>query len=372
MNPAPANPPSSVLTLHARAEADLRHLLPRVGPVLAAMLIVYTAWDFLLDPAHVLQSGMTRVAFAALAAIAFWPAVPNCSAHQRAAWAHWMLSSGVILASAQLDGGLVQGVGGIVIGLFLVPFIANGSAHFAKIVSPPALLFVACSALACTLPELLRGILLYASALAVAFVQMHIAAALRRHALAVESRLVQEASHDPLTGIHNRAWLSQAAALAFSSSRRYRTELAFAMLDIDHFKRVNDTYGHQTGDEVLKAVARTIQGALRETDHAGRFGGEEFFCIFPQTSDASARLCAERIRQAIAALEVPAQDGTVRVTISIGLARMQDAHATWEEVLKQADEALYAAKQSGRNCVRVAGDRDGTEPVAFREDSALV
>jgi len=372
MNPAPVNPPSSVLTLHARAEGDLRHLLPRVGPALAAILIVYTVWDFLLDPAHVLQSALTRAAFAALAALAFWPVVPNCSAHLRAAWAHWMLSSGVILASAQLDGGLVQGVGGIVLGLFLVPFIANGSAHFAKVVAPPALLFVACSVLACSLPELLRGILLYASALAVAFVQMHIAVALRRHALAVESRLVREASHDPLTGIHNRAWLSQAAAQAFSSARRYRTELVFAMLDIDHFKRVNDSYGHQAGDEVLKAVARTIQGTLRETDHAGRFGGEEFCCIFPQASDASARLCAERIRQAIAALEVRAEGGTVRVTISIGLARMQDTHATWEEVLKQADEALYAAKQSGRNCVRIAGERTGTKPAAFREDSTLV
>lgn len=371
MESFPANCPSSAQALHARAEADLSHLLPRVGPVLAAMLIVYTVWDLLLDPAHALQSGLARTLFAALAAFAFWPVFPNWSAHMRAAWAHWMLSSGVILASAQLDGGLVQGVGGIVIGLFLVPFIANGSAHFARVVAPPALLFAVCSAVSSSLPELLRGILLYGSAVAVAFVQMHIAVALRRHALSIETRLVWDATHDPLTGIHNRAWLTQEAAQAFSTARRYRTELVFAMLDIDHFKRVNDTYGHQTGDEVLKAVARTTQHVLRETDHVGRLGGEEFFCILPLATAGAALQCAERIRQAIAALDVPAREGAVRITISIGLARIQDGHATWEDLLKQADEALYAAKASGRNCIRTAWDRACPEPAPQGDYSTL-
>ncbi|WP_161783180.1 diguanylate cyclase [Massilia sp. BSC265] len=341
----------STLPLQQRAEADLTHFLPRLGPVLAILLVVYSVWDLSLDPAHALQSGTTRVVFAGLAAFAFWPIIPNWSAHHRAAWAHWMLSGGVILASAQLDGGLVHGIGGIIIGLFLVPFIANGTANFVLVITPPALLFLLCMAMRCTLPEFVRGALLYGSAAAVAFVQMRIALLLRHQAMSVEAKLIWDATHDPLTNLHNRAWLMQEAARAFSTARRYRTNLAFAMLDIDHFKRVNDTYGHQTGDQVLKAVAQAVQDSLRETDRCGRLGGEEFFCIFPHASQEAAWQCAERIRQAVAAAEVAEGDATVQVTISIGLAHMSDVHLGWEDLLKRADEALYKAKAAGRNCI---------------------
>lgn len=148
-----------VWPVQERAEADLAHFLPRLGPVLAFLLVAYSAWDVSLDPAHAIHSGITRTVFAGLAAFAFWPIIPHWSAHHRAAWAHWMLSSGVILASAQLDGGLVHGIGGIIIGLFLVPFIANGTANFVLVIAPPALLFVLCSATQCTLPEFVRGAL---------------------------------------------------------------------------------------------------------------------------------------------------------------------------------------------------------------------
>ncbi|MFC3458982.1 hypothetical protein [Massilia haematophila] len=134
-----------------------------------------------------------------------------------------MFSSGVILATAQLDGGLVEGVGGIVIGLFLIPFIANGSGRFAMVIAPPGVLFILCSVVQCTLPELARGLLLHGSAIAVAFMQMRISVAIRSHALSVETKLLQDATYDPLTGIHNRSWLAQQAAQAFSAVRRYRT-----------------------------------------------------------------------------------------------------------------------------------------------------
>ena len=343
-----------VWPVQERAEADLAHFLPRLGPVLAFLLVAYSAWDVSLDPAHAIHSGITRTVFAGLAAFAFWPIIPHWSAHHRAAWAHWMLSSGVILASAQLDGGLVHGIGGIIIGLFLVPFIANGTANFVLVIAPPALLFLLCSATQCTLPEFVGGALLYGSAVAVAFIQMRIALLLRHKTVSIEEKLIWDATHDPLTQLHNRAWLMQEAAQAFSTARRYGTNLVFAMLDIDHFKRVNDTYGHQTGDQVLKAVARAVQGALRETDRFGRLGGEEFFCIFPHASQDAAWQCAERIRQAVAAAEAPAGNATVQVTISIGLAHMADEHADWEDLLKRADEALYKAKEAGRNCIQAS------------------
>jgi diguanylate cyclase (GGDEF)-like protein len=348
------NDQPSLQALQARAEADLSKLLPHVGPLLAVLLVVYLVWDLLLDSEHAVQSGLTRAVFAVLAALAFWPTALNWSARFRAAWAHWMLSSGVILASAQLNGGLVQGVGGIIIGLFLVPFIANGTRNFVMVIVPPALLFTVCSILQCTVPEFLRGVLLYGSAITVGFVQMHIAVAIRRHALSIETKLIWDATHDPLTEIHNRAWLTLEAEQAFSMARRYRSDLVFAMLDIDHFKRVNDTYGHQVGDQVLKAVARTVQSVLRQTDGFGRLGGEEFLCILHHTSRDTALQCAERIREAVSAIEVPAENEVVRVTISIGLAQMMDPHAGWEDMLKKADEALYDAKRSGRNCVTLS------------------
>jgi diguanylate cyclase (GGDEF)-like protein len=263
-----------------------------------------------------------------------------------------MLSSGVILATAQLDGGLAQGVGGIIVGLFLVPFIADGGRNFVLVVLPPALLFALSCGLRASVPELLRGLLLYGSGIAVAYVQMRMALSMRAHALKVEARLVADATHDALTGCHNRAWLSQAAARAFGAARRYRTEVVFAMLDIDHFKRVNDCWGHGAGDEVLKAVARACQGELRETDHFGRLGGEEFFCIFPNTGRAAALQCAERIRLAVAATQVPVDGNVISVTISIGLSGMTASHAGWENMLAEADQALYAAKSAGRNCIR--------------------
>jgi diguanylate cyclase (GGDEF)-like protein len=236
--------------------------------------------------------------------------------------------------------------------LFLVPFIANGTATFVLVITPPALLFLLCIAMLGTLADFIRGALLYGSAVTVAFVQMRIALLLRHQAMSVEAKLTWDATHDPLTNLHNRACLMQEAAQAFSTARRYRTDLVFAMLDIDHFKRVNDTYGHQTGDKVLKTVAQVVQRELRETDRLGRFGGEEFFCIFPHASQEAAWQCAERIRQAVAAAEVREGEAGVQVTISIGLARMADAHASWEDLLKSADEALYQAKAGGRNCIK--------------------
>lgn len=341
--------------MHARAEKELKYLLPRIGPALGLLLVVYAMWDWLLDPVHAMQSGLTRVAFAGLAALAFWETPLPWSAPARARWIHWMLSAGIVLSAAQLDDGLGQGIAGVVVGLFVVPFIASGGANFISIVAPPALLYALCSLSIGTAAESLRGLLLYGAGIAVAYLQTRIALAWRIRTFAVEEKLRAEATHDALTGCYNRAWLTREAARLFGIARRYDTGLVLAMLDIDFFKRVNDTYGHQAGDEVLKAVARACSGALRESDVFGRFGGEEFFCIFPNTSYDAAHHCAERIRQAVEDMSVQVHGVTVQVTISIGLAAIGSAHATWEALQKEADEALYLAKQDGRNCVRPVG-----------------
>jgi diguanylate cyclase (GGDEF)-like protein len=126
------------------------------------------------------------------------------------------------------------------------------------------------------------------------------------------------------------------------------------MLDIDHFKRINDTFGHPVGDEAIKAMATTCAEAIRTIDHLGRLGGEEFAVILPDTDLAAALLVAERIRAAVAAIAIPAETANVIFTTSIGVAEQTPSDSSVESLLSRADAALYAAKNGGRNKV-VAG-----------------
>ena len=144
-----------------------------------------------------------------------------------------------------------------------------------------------------------------------------------------------------------------------------RTPLAVAIADIDHFKAVNDTYGHLAGDAVLAAVSAAMQDLLRDCDLCGRFGGEEFALLLPRTTAAQALEIIERIRQGISQLAIP-RDGTaaIRVTISIGVAVPSQARRTLDDLLAAADHALYQAKRSGRD--RVVIHTDTQVPQASR------
>jgi diguanylate cyclase len=120
-------------------------------------------------------------------------------------------------------------------------------------------------------------------------------------------------------------------------------------MDIDHFKKVNDTYGHETGDEVLRQLARTLEATLRETDFVARFGGEEFLIILPDTSPDGALIIAEKIRSAVSEQAFPV---VKKVTVSIGMTMALGEDKNEEEAVHRADTALYQAKESGRNTVR--------------------
>jgi diguanylate cyclase (GGDEF)-like protein/PAS domain S-box-containing protein len=163
---------------------------------------------------------------------------------------------------------------------------------------------------------------------------------------------VQElATTDSLTSIFNRRHFFALARGEVERSRRYQYPLSLIMFDIDHFKQVNDTYGHATGDMILQMIARRCRQHLRETDIFGRYGGEEFVVLLPLTDLANARLVAERLRQEAAKVGKDAKvDG---VTISLGVAAMDQHCKDPETLLDQADKALYAAKDSGRNRVEV-------------------
>ena len=160
------------------------------------------------------------------------------------------------------------------------------------------------------------------------------------------------ATTDSLTGVYNRRTFKELAEPLLSRARRTRTPVSLLLLDLDHFKRVNDTHGHLAGDEVLAGFARLARLCLRKEDLLARFGGEEFVVLLPGTSEAAAVALAERIREEIADTPMHTGASDVSVTVSVGLAgESGERLPTLEALLARADEALYAAKAQGRNCV---------------------
>jgi len=163
---------------------------------------------------------------------------------------------------------------------------------------------------------------------------------------------------DALTSLNNRRYFEERLTEEFARSTRYRSPLSLVMMDIDHFKRLNDNYGHPFGDEVLRKVARTVRGRLREVDFVARYGGEEIIALLPETGPNDAMGACERVREAIASIQLEhrALDGTIKpvqVTASLGVASVPaKSLPTMEELLRAADTCLYEAKGAGRNCVR--------------------
>ena len=163
--------------------------------------------------------------------------------------------------------------------------------------------------------------------------------------------LLQQATHDALTGLFNRRHVEDVLRKEVERAERHARPLAVAILDADLFKRINDTHGHQTGDEVLRAISARCRSSLRANDVLGRYGGEEFVVVFPETRLDEAGAVAERLRAAVAEHPIEVGGDALGVTVSIGLA----AHAPgqgMDKLLQRADAALYTAKQDGRNLVR--------------------
>ncbi len=171
---------------------------------------------------------------------------------------------------------------------------------------------------------------------------------------ALEKVLRKLADHDPLTGLLNRRSFVARVNHEINRLHRYKNDLSYMIIDIDHFKRINDTYGHLTGDMVLKAFSKKISGILRESDFIGRIGGEEFAIALPDTSMDSAKKMAERIRKEIAGHTIQYKTKSISVTVSIGLSKFMLDEKSIVEVFSRADSALYQAKNSGRNKVCVA------------------
>lgn len=167
---------------------------------------------------------------------------------------------------------------------------------------------------------------------------------------------------DPLTGVNNRRYIEQRMLEEIGRAQRERSALSCLFIDIDHFKRINDQFGHQSGDDVLREVATRIKKELRLSDSLGRFGGEEFVVVLTQATLQDAERIAERIRLSVSHLPINiiGSDDSLQITISIGAAaqtppdRNSPVDAIRTQLLAQADQALYRAKENGRNCVMLA------------------
>lgn len=173
-------------------------------------------------------------------------------------------------------------------------------------------------------------------------------------------RCIEESSRvDTLTNLHNRRWLQEMYTRELNRSNHGDYQLCAFMLDIDHFKLVNDTYGHLVGDLVLQTVAQSLVNSLRPADMPVRYGGEEFTVFLPGTNLENARIIAERLRKNVEAVNIAIPSGKViKVTISIGFTS-RIAGDTIESIIKRADEGLYAAKENGRNriCQNLEGEK---------------
>ena len=167
----------------------------------------------------------------------------------------------------------------------------------------------------------------------------------------------ENALTDELTKLPNRRAFAQQFLLEMQRARRHHNSIAFLMIDLDHFKQVNDTYGHLNGDAVLAELAQILVTGARESDVCARYGGEEFALILHETTESGARVLAERIRAKVAAATFP---GGLKLTISVGVAATDEA-ALFTQLIDRADQALYVAKHGGRNQVRVA-DMSGPAP----------
>lgn len=171
------------------------------------------------------------------------------------------------------------------------------------------------------------------------------------------AKMEEMATRDGLTGLVNRRRFNELLDEAFARATRFERKISVMMVDADHFKSVNDTYGHPVGDLVLKRIASLLQGEARRTDVVARYGGEEFVVILDETDLEGARQVAERVREKIEAEQIRGDFGRIKVTASLGIACWPDHATTPEELLERADQALYEAKKKGRNRVVLSAAR---------------
>lgn len=334
-------------------EADVEHLLSGVAPIFGICVVLFAAWDFLIEPAIAYQALAVRSGAALLSALIYLPAARARSALYRAGFMFSMLACAIIVSEVRAEH--PSSVAGVTAFLAILSLISLRTETFCAMAAAPTGLYVACAALRLPALEAVNAVMMYLVGLVISFVMLLAARDFRRRALALEMELLRVSRHDSLTGIFNRGYITELALREVERARRHQRPLAAAMIDIDHFKSINDTHGHDVGDQVIQEMARVCKANLRSTDYFGRFGGEEFIVVMPETGSADALDVAERLRSVIEQATVAGEKRDVKFTASIGVAVLAAGSGEdWQGLRKRADVALYRGKELGRNRVVMA------------------
>jgi diguanylate cyclase (GGDEF)-like protein len=350
----------------ARFQAQRREALAVINAstywMVAVLVLAFSAWDWFVDPHNWLTALWWRLAGAGVIIASGLTQRQLGSAKWAPMLAKIRFAASIIAVTAALavvNEGFVVGLAGLVAVFFAGPYIAIDRRDYLKLNVVPFLVvagvmwakglerFTVINAWCFLGLSLLVGLLL-----------VRVFEAANRRAFALEEALSREARTDALTGIVNRRALDERGLLELRRSARNGRAVSVILLDIDHFKRINDDYGHTIGDRVIQAVAHNLSTTLRAADCIGRWGGEEFLVILPETAADEAVHLAERMRDAIAivpVLKLP----LIKTTISLGLASTVtsgEVEEVWSELVKAADGALHRAKEAGRNRVETAGE----------------
>lgn len=334
--------------------SEIRILLPVLGPLFGLAVLLFGIWDYLIDPHQALATLAVRVLFVLAGSIAYRQTRLRWTPVQRCGYIYCTHASAIIICEFLLAQGFLFGLAGVVACQFAVSVVTLRIRTFLLVLAIPTLLFVALSALSMTLFAFINSLMLYVFSVGLACILMLVIRWFRQKAFLLEKELLHISRHDSLTGACNLRYITELAEREIALAQRHRRALSVAMIDIDHFKQINDTYGHPTGDLVIKQLVNTCMANLRTIDHFGRIGGEEFICILPDSDRAEAIVCAERLRRSIETLQLQTQEGTIRFTVSIGIALLDQHCANWQALLNDADKALYRAKREGRNRVAFA------------------
>ncbi|WP_305824734.1 GGDEF domain-containing protein [Massilia brevitalea] len=311
-------------------------------------MLLLGIWDYVANAGQSEASILLRLALVLLGMPGYaWRSLPVPSL------ARWTLvytthSVALVVNATSLAHGLTEAMPVLVISVLVAGLIETRPRRCMAILLPSALFHVVVGALVLAQPVWLAAMATSAIAVAMAMLIAAANGAACDAALRHEQQLLHACRFDSLSGAMSRAYVTELGQRDTSLARRHQRPLAVAMLDIDHFKRVNDTHGHAAGDTVIRALVDTCGNSLRQDDYVGRVGGEEFVCVFPETGAAEALECAERIRANFERTRVGSAAEPIHATVSIGVAVLC-GHDSWEALLCEADKALYHAKHAGRN-----------------------
>lgn len=349
----PSLPDQHYQDLVRKHEEDVEHLLRSVAAVFGICVVLFAAWDFVVQPRTAPVALAIRSVAVLLAALIYLRAAQRYSPLLRAGYMFGLYASAVVLAGVSADN--PSSVAGVTALLGTLTLINVQIRTFLYMAATPTCVFAICAVARLPVLEAVNAMVMYLVGLVVALLTMIAARNFRIRAVILQQELVRISRHDSLTGVFNRRYVTELALRELERARRHARPLAVAMMDLDHFKAINDTHGHDVGDRVLQEVARVCLANVRTTDFFGRFGGEEFIVVMPDADVEDALECAERLRERVAHSAVAGADGEVACTISIGVAVLPPGSTMdWQGLLKQADVALYQAKDHGRNRVVLA------------------